>query len=85
MVDNTANLPTRMAAMVLTGHGGIEKLEYRDDVLVPTPGPGDALLELGAEAVIDRDDLPTFVDRVLKATGGAPFALNTSNESVSRA
>lgn len=33
----------------------------------------DALLALGAEAVIDRGDLPTFVDRVLEATGGAPI------------
>lgn len=33
----------------------------------------DALLALGAEAVIDRGDLPTFVERVLEATGGAPI------------
>ncbi|NYS59632.1 zinc-binding dehydrogenase [Halomonas salicampi] len=40
---------------------------------VSQPDKADALLELGAEAVIDRGDLPTFVDRVLKATGGAPI------------
>ena len=33
----------------------------------------DALKALGAEAVIDRGDLPTFVDRVLKTTGGKPI------------
>ncbi|MDX1465820.1 MAG: zinc-binding dehydrogenase [Halomonas sp.] len=33
----------------------------------------DALRSLGAEAVIDRGDLPSFVDRVLEATGGAPI------------
>ncbi|MDT8877912.1 zinc-binding dehydrogenase [Halomonas saccharevitans] len=33
----------------------------------------DALLALGAEAVIDRGDLPSFVDRVLEATEGAPI------------
>ncbi|PMR82269.1 alcohol dehydrogenase [Halomonas urumqiensis] len=33
----------------------------------------DALLALGAEAVIDRGDLPTFVERVLDATGGKPI------------
>jgi NADPH:quinone reductase-like Zn-dependent oxidoreductase len=30
----------------------------------------DALISLGAEAVIDRGDLPTFVERVLAETGG---------------
>ncbi|WP_108446758.1 zinc-binding dehydrogenase [Halomonas denitrificans] len=33
----------------------------------------DALRSLGAEAVIDRGDLPSFVDRVLEATDGAPI------------
>lgn len=33
----------------------------------------DALRALGAEAVIDRGDLPSFVDRVLEATDGAPI------------
>lgn len=39
---------------------------------VSTTAKADALKELGAEAVIDRRDLPTFVERVLKTTGGAP-------------
>ncbi|GAB2712899.1 zinc-binding dehydrogenase [Halomonas garicola] len=39
---------------------------------VSTPAKAEALEALGAEAVIDRRDLPTFVERVLKATGGAP-------------
>jgi len=33
----------------------------------------DALKALGAEAVIDRGDLPTFVDRVLETTSGKPI------------
>ncbi|RCV87227.1 zinc-binding dehydrogenase [Billgrantia montanilacus] len=40
---------------------------------VSQPDKADALLALGAEAVIDRGDLPTFVDRVLETTGGAPI------------
>ncbi|MGR4066851.1 zinc-binding dehydrogenase [Halomonas sp. LR3S48] len=40
---------------------------------VSQPDKADALLELGAEAVIDRGDLTTFVERVLDATGGAPI------------
>src|SRR5680860_682334 len=33
----------------------------------------DALLKLGAEAVLDRSDMNRFVDRVKAATGGKPF------------
>ncbi|WP_241697342.1 alcohol dehydrogenase catalytic domain-containing protein [Vreelandella salicampi] len=55
MADNIANLPTRMAAMVLTGHGGIEKLEYRVDVPVPTPGPGEVLVQVTATAKNNTD------------------------------
>ncbi|MCG6658468.1 zinc-binding dehydrogenase [Halomonas campisalis] len=40
---------------------------------VSQPDKRAALLALGAEAVIDRGDLPTFVERVLEATGGAPI------------
>ncbi|TLF47925.1 zinc-binding dehydrogenase [Halomonas urmiana] len=40
---------------------------------VSQPDKADALRTLGAEAVIDRGDLPTFVDRVLEATDGAPI------------
>jgi NADPH:quinone reductase-like Zn-dependent oxidoreductase len=80
MANNTANLPTRMTAMVLTGHGGIEKLEYRDDVPVPTPGPGEVLVQVTATAknntdrkareglypTKDKDDVTSF------AMGGTP-------------
>ncbi|MDN6297632.1 MAG: zinc-binding dehydrogenase [Halomonas sp.] len=40
---------------------------------VSTPAKADALKALGAEAVIDRHDMPSFVERVLDATGGAPI------------
>ncbi|MGS2744330.1 zinc-binding dehydrogenase [Halomonas sp. LS-001] len=40
---------------------------------VSQPDKADALLSMGAEAVIDRGDLPTFVERVLEQTGGAPI------------
>lgn len=33
----------------------------------------DSLLALGAEAVLDRSDMDTFVDRAKAATGGKPF------------
>ncbi|MFN2410471.1 MAG: zinc-binding dehydrogenase [Halomonas sp.] len=40
---------------------------------VSQPDKADALIALGAEAVIDRGDLPTFVERVLATTGGQPI------------
>ncbi|MGP9796576.1 zinc-binding dehydrogenase [Halomonas sp. 86] len=40
---------------------------------VSQPDKAAALQALGAEAVIDRGDLPTFVSRVLEATGGKPI------------
>jgi NADPH:quinone reductase-like Zn-dependent oxidoreductase len=41
---------TTMKAVVTTGNGGYEKLEYRD-VPVPTPAPGEVLLQVLAAGV----------------------------------
>ena len=38
-------LPQTMKAVVLTGHGGLDKLQYTD-VPVPSPGPGEVLIEV---------------------------------------
>ena len=53
-------IPDTMTAVVLTGHGGFEKLEYRDDVPVPVPGPGEVLIQVGA-AGINNTDINTRV------------------------
>jgi NADPH:quinone reductase-like Zn-dependent oxidoreductase len=39
----------------LTGHGGLDKLELRDDIPVPAPGPGDVLIRVTAAAVNNTD------------------------------
>ena len=44
-----------MRAVVLTGHGGLDKLEYHEDWLVPTPGPGDVLIGVGACGINNTD------------------------------
>lgn len=48
-------IPKTMKAMLLTGHGGVEKLEYRDDVPVPSPGLGEVLVEVTATAKNNTD------------------------------
>lgn len=49
------NLPGAMAAVLLTGHGGLDKLEYREDVPVPQPGPGEVLIRVAAAGVNNTD------------------------------
>jgi NADPH:quinone reductase-like Zn-dependent oxidoreductase len=41
--------------VLLTGHGGLEKLEYRDDVPDPTPGRGEVLIRVGAAGLNNTD------------------------------
>jgi NADPH:quinone reductase-like Zn-dependent oxidoreductase len=48
-------LPKTMAAMVLTGHGGLDKLVYHEDWPVPVPGPGEVLIEVGACGMNNTD------------------------------
>lgn len=47
--------PATMAAMLLTGHGGIEKLEYRQDVATPEPQAGEVLVQVTATAKNNTD------------------------------
>ena len=54
MTDATP-LPATMAAVLLTGHGGFDKLEYRTDVPVPVPGPGEITVRVGACGLNNTD------------------------------
>ncbi len=44
-----------MHAVLLTGHGGYDKLEYRTDVPIPEPKPGEVLIRVAASAVNNTD------------------------------
>ena len=39
-------LPKTMTAVLLTGHGGLDKLEYRNDIPVPQPKPDEVLIHI---------------------------------------
>jgi NADPH:quinone reductase-like Zn-dependent oxidoreductase len=47
--------PDKMKAVLLTGFGGYEKLNYREDVAVPIPGPAEVLIKVGACGVNNTD------------------------------
>ena len=44
-----------MCGVVLTGHGGLDRLEYRENLPVPRPDEGEVLVEVGACAVNNTD------------------------------
>lgn len=49
------SLPSKMSGVVLTGHGGPEKLDWRVDLPVPTPGARDVVVRVSAAAVNNTD------------------------------
>ncbi len=44
-----------MSAVLLTGHGGFDKLEYRTDVPVPKLSKGEVLIKVGAAGINNTD------------------------------
>ncbi|SPF76555.1 Mycocerosic acid synthase [Aliiroseovarius pelagivivens] len=44
-----------MTGVILTGHGDYDQLSYRDDLSVPTPGPGEVQIRVAAAAVNNTD------------------------------
>lgn len=59
-----------MKAMVLTGHGGLDKLEYREDFPKPVPGAGEVLIRVGA-CGLNNTDVNTRSGWYSKAVTGA--------------
>jgi NADPH:quinone reductase-like Zn-dependent oxidoreductase len=49
------SIPDYMKAVLLTGHGGFEKLSYREDIPVPNPGSDEVLIKVAAAGVNNTD------------------------------
>jgi NADPH:quinone reductase-like Zn-dependent oxidoreductase len=49
------NIPTKMSAVLTTGHGGFEVLEFRNDVEVPRPDLDQVLIKVLAAGVNNTD------------------------------
>ncbi len=64
------SLPATMRAVLLTGNGGFDKLELRDDVPVPQPGPDEVLIRVGA-AGVNNTDINTRIGWYSKAIAEA--------------
>ncbi len=46
---------TTMHGVYLTGHGGFDKLQYREDIPVPKPKADDVLIKVGAAGINNTD------------------------------
>jgi NADPH:quinone reductase-like Zn-dependent oxidoreductase len=66
-------LPAVMRAVLLTGNGGYEYLDIRDDVPVPVPGDGEVLIRVGA-AGVNNTDINTRIGWYSKAVAEATDA-----------
>ncbi|MCY0272574.1 MULTISPECIES: alcohol dehydrogenase family protein [Acinetobacter] len=81
-------LPTKMHAVLLKGHGGLDQLEYRTDVTVPTPADDEVLIQVSA-AGVNNTDINTRIGWYSKTneqatnTGGANGLESISDDDAS--
>ena len=52
---STGDLPAVMRAVVLAGHGGLDRLEFREDWPLPRAGPDQVLVRVGACGLNNTD------------------------------
>ena len=81
-------IPTQMCAILLTAHGGFERLSYRDDVPVPVPAADEVLIKVAA-AGVNNTDINTRIGWYSKKisrdthTGGADGFSEVDDEDAS--
>jgi NADPH:quinone reductase-like Zn-dependent oxidoreductase len=70
-----------MRAVLLTGHGGLDQLQVRDDVVVPTPAADEVLVRVHAAAVNNTDintRIGWYSPSVVTSTAGASTSRATT-------
>ena len=67
-------MPETMAAVLLTGHGGLDKLVYSHEVAVPRPAPGEVLIRVTACGMNNTD---VWVRQGAYGTEDDPGAVST--------
>lgn len=72
------DMPKVMRGIQLIGHGGLDKLVLREDILVPVPGPQDVLIKVSA-AGMNNTDLNTRVGWYSKSDGDSNDASWSGN------
>ena len=71
---------TTMRAILLTGHGGLDRLEYRDDVAVPMPDADEVLIAVRA-CGMNNTDINTRTGWYSKSVVSATSETATTNEA----
>jgi NADPH:quinone reductase-like Zn-dependent oxidoreductase len=76
-------IPPTMRAVLLMGYGGLDKLEYREDIPTPAPGVHDVLVRVGACGVNNTDvNLRTgWYDRAVDTSVSEQVGLNGAERS----
>lgn len=77
-LNSMNDIPGVMQGVQLTGHGGLDKLVFRDDIPVPIPGPRDVLIKVGA-AGVNNTDLNTRLGWYSKSQGDSSDASWSGN------
>ena len=75
-----------MSAVLLTGHGGFDRLQFRDDVTVPAPAAGQVLVKVAA-AGVNNTDINTrigwYAPDIATATPATDEAVKSARTDVS--
>ena len=72
------SIPKTMKAVLLMGHGDLDKLALREDIPVPVPGPRDVLIKVRA-AGVNNTDLNTRLGWYSKSDGDSSDASWSGN------
>ncbi|KAJ4361590.1 hypothetical protein N0V95_001751 [Ascochyta clinopodiicola] len=81
MATQPPTLPKTMHGVLLTGHGGPEKLTYRTDLPLPSISPNEVLIRVAA-AGINNTDINTRIGWYSKSvTGSTSAASNPQTQS----